>query len=274
LSLLVGLFDSGVGGLTVLRHIHRHYPHSPCLYLGDTARVPYGIRSVEDIRSIAAEVVTWLRHQKVGVLVMACNTSNALALDVAVAEAGVPVVGLIDSVAAIIDSDRVGVLATPATATSGAYRRAIHAVRPEAEITEVPCPAFVPLIEAGDLTSDALHLACQAYLAPLLAAEVDTVVMGCTHYPMLRELFEELLPPQMRLIDPAEAAVDRLGPLLGSLGQTPEGECSPESISPPQSRTRVCVTGPAASFAAAADPWLGYQPGVEQVDLRSNGGSS
>ena len=97
MRLLVGLFDSGLGGLTVLRQVHGLYPHTRCLYLGDTARVPYGQRSVDDIRAIAAEVVHWLRSQGVGVLVMACNTSNALALDVAVAEAGVPVVGLIDS---------------------------------------------------------------------------------------------------------------------------------------------------------------------------------
>ncbi|MFN9909988.1 MAG: glutamate racemase, partial [bacterium] len=103
---------------------HALYPHSPCLYLGDTARVPYGTRSVSDIRAIAAEVVRWLRQQGVEVLVMACNTSNALALDVAVAEAGVPVVGLIDSVASELTVDRIGVLATPATAASGAYRRA------------------------------------------------------------------------------------------------------------------------------------------------------
>ena len=120
MSLRVGLFDSGLGGLTVLRHVQASYPHTPCLYLGDTARVPYGTRTVEDIRAIAGEVVRWLHRQGVDVLVMACNTTNALALDVAVAEAGVPVVGLIDSVAAVIDSDRVGVLATPATASSGA----------------------------------------------------------------------------------------------------------------------------------------------------------
>ena len=113
MSLRVGLFDSGLGGLTVLRQVHAQYPHSPSLYLGDTARVPYGSRSPAEIRQIAAEVVQWLRLQGIDVLVMACNTSNALALDVAVAEAGVPVVGLIDSVAATLDAGCIGVLATP-----------------------------------------------------------------------------------------------------------------------------------------------------------------
>ena len=267
MSLLVGLFDSGVGGLTVLRQVHARYPHSPCLYLGDTARVPYGQRTPEDIRAIAREVVQWLRQQQVGVLVMACNTSNALAFDVAVAEAGVPVVGLINSAAAVIDSEWVGVLATPATAASGAYRRAIHAIRPHARVVEVGCPAFVPLIEAGDLHDPALHQAARDYLTPLLEAGVDTVVLGCTHYPLLRSLLSELLPPEVRLVDPAEAAVQRLGPLLASLGDVPEGERQAEPVLAPLQRTRICVTGRAEAFAQAAATWLDGSPQVEQVVL-------
>lgn len=226
----------------MLRQVHALYPHSPCLYLGDTARVPYGQRSKEEIRAIASEVVHWLRLQGVGVLVMACNTSNALALDVAVAEAGVPVVGLIDSLASELTSDHVGVLATPATAASGAYRRSIQACRPSARVLEVGCPAFVPLIEAGDLQAPELRAAATGYLAPLLAANVDTIVLGCTHYPLLRALLAELLPPDVQLVDPALAAAQRLGPLLASLGDSPEVDqagsrcgrpCSaPASVSP------------------------------------------
>jgi glutamate racemase len=271
MSLRVGLFDSGLGGLTVLRHVQASYPHSPCIYLGDTARVPYGTRTVEDIRAIAGEVVRWLHLQGVDVLVMACNTTNALALDVAVAEAGVPVVGLIDSVAAVIDSDRVGVLATPATASSGAYRRALHAVRPTARVTEVACPAFVPLIEAGDLACADLRSVAETYVQPLLQAEVDTVVMGCTHYPLLRPLLKQLLPAGTRLVDPALAAVERLGPLLASLGDSPEAE---QPLNPAEAAAvpaRVCVTGCATSFAAAAQRWLGHRPEVSWVDLRPAG---
>ena len=268
-NLLVGLFDSGLGGLTVLRRVHDIYPHTRCLYLGDTARVPYGQRSVEDIRAIAAEVVHWLRGEGVGVLVMACNTSNALALDVAVAEAGVPVVGLIDSVAAQIQSNRVGVLATPATVASGAYRRSIQACRPQAHVVEVGCPAFVPWIEAGDLDAPGLRAAAQEYVAPLLAAGVDTVVLGCTHYPMLRPLLRSLLPAGVTMLDPAEAAVQRLGPLLASLGDAPEADLALDAVIPAQQRSRLCVTGCPESFAAGASAWLGHRPSVNQVDLRS-----
>lgn len=253
----------------MLRQVLALYPHTPCLYLGDTARVPYGQRSTEEIRAIASEVVHWLRLQGVGVLVMACNTSNALALDVAVAEAGVPVVGLIDSVAAELGSDRIGVLATPATAASGAYRRAIHACRPSARVLEVGCPAFVPLIEAGDLEVPALREAARVYLGPLLEAGVDTIVLGCTHYPLLRPLLAELLPPDVQLVDPALAAAQRLGPLLANLGDPPEVECEGEPVSPPMERSRYCVTGSAEAFADAAATWLGARPAVRSVSLQS-----
>ena len=271
MSLRVGLFDSGLGGLTVLRQVHARYPHSPSLYLGDTARVPYGERSTDEIRAIAAEVVHWLRLQGIGVLVMACNTSNALALDVAVAEAGVPVVGLIDSVAATLEVDRIGVLSTPATASSGAYRRAIHACRTEARVLEIGCPAFVPLIEAGDLEHPDLHQAAQAYLAPLIDHQCEAIVLGCTHYPLLEPLLRSLLPSGVELVDPARAAVARLGPLLASLGDLPEVEQPPDLTPVAPGHSRICVTGCPDSFARAATRWLGNTPAVEQVDLRAAG---
>jgi len=268
MSLRVGLFDSGLGGLTVLRQVHQHYPHTPCLYLGDTARVPYGERSTEEIRQIAAEVVQWLAAQGIGVLVMACNTSNALALDVAVAEAGVPVVGLIDSVAATITATRIGVLATPATAASGAYRRAIHACQADARVIEVGCPAFVPLIEAGDLDHPALRQAAQAYLSPLLDQQVEAIVLGCTHYPLLIPLLRQLLPSGITLVDPAMAAVARLGPRLANLGDLPEAEMRLDPVLSPLLQSRICVTGCAEAFAGPAARLLGQIPQVEQIDLQ------
>lgn len=269
MSLLIGLFDSGLGGLTVLRQVHSLYPHSRCLYLGDTARVPYGQRSSADLREIAAEVAHWLRHQGVGVLVMACNTSNAVAFDVAVAEAGVPVLGLIDSMAAEIRTDRVGVLATPATVASGAYRRAIQAVRPGAEVLEIACPNFVPSIEAGIRDGAELRAAARAHIEPLLAARVEAIVLGCTHYPMLRPMLKDLVPVGVRLLDPAVAVARRLGPLLTSLGDPSERESQGVPLPPPMERTRFCVTGSAHDFAIAATDWLGSAPLVRSVSLQS-----
>lgn len=268
MSQLIGLFDSGLGGLTVLRQLLARRPHQHCLYLGDTARLPYGNRSPQEIRAIAREVVCWLRSEGVDLLVMACNTTNALAFEVAVAEAGVPVVGLIDSAAADITTGRVGVLATPATAASGAYRHAIEAARPGTQVLEVGCPAFVPLIEAGDLMAPALRLAAAEYLAPLLHAEVDTLVLGCSHYPLLLPLLRQLLPSEMVVIDPAVATAQRLVTLLGALGD--DGS---DGRADPHSHCRFCVTGEPLKFARGASSLLGAVPHVERVDLRSSSGA-
>ena len=262
MSLCLGLFDSGVGGLTVLRSIlHRHGP-IPTVYLGDTARVPYGSRSPAEIRTIAAEVVAWLRQQQVTTVVMACNTTNALARDVAEGQAGVPVVGLIGAAAAMVQESRVGVLATPATVASGAYRASIEALNPGTLVVQQACPTFVPLIERGDLASQELRQQALHYLAPLLEASVEAVILGCTHYPLLEPLLRSLLPPEVRLIDPAEGVARQLDALLGA----------PEQAQPDQplslAHTRLCVTADPDGFALRATPWLGSRPRVEAVTLR------
>jgi glutamate racemase len=134
-------------------------------------------------------------------------------------------------------------------------------------VNEVGCPAFVPLIEAGDLSHPDLRAAAQSYLEPLLQSHVEAIVLGCTHYPLLTPLLQELLPDGVQLIDPALAAVARLGPLLANLGDLPEGERQHEQTPPPGSLRRICVTGCALTFAEAATRWLGEEPRVEQVDL-------
>ena len=262
MSLCLGLFDSGVGGLTVLRSIlHRHGP-IPTVYLGDTARVPYGSRSPAEIRTIAAEVVAWLRQQQVTTVVMACNTTNALARDVAEGQAGVPVVGLIGAAAAMVRESRVGVLATPATVASGAYRASIEALKPGTLVVQQACPSFVPLIEHGDLFSDELRREAMQYLAPLLEASVEAVILGCTHYPLLEPLLRSLLPPDVRLIDPSVGVARQLDALLGPPGiRQLDHPLSLEG-------TRLCVTADPEGFARRATPWLGSRPSVEAINLR------
>jgi glutamate racemase len=265
-ALRLGLFDSGLGGLTVLRRILERHPHQQCLYLGDTARVPYGTRSPAEIRVIAAEVISWLVDQGVDAVVMACNTSNALAYDVAVQVAGVPVYGLIDSVARVMRWDRVGVLATPATAASGAYGFQIRHYDPLIEVIEMGCPAFVPMIESGRLEDPLLRREALRCLSPLLRAEVEAVLLGCTHYPLLMPLLSDLLPDDVCLIDPAQALAERLDVLLGR----PEVPLHLSTDERPLdlSSCRFCVTGSPEAFAGAAEPWLGTPPPVESVDLR------
>ena len=258
----LGLFDSGLGGLTVLRSILRRHGSVPIVYLGDTARVPYGSRSPAEIRSIAAEVVAWLRCQQVSTVVMACNTTNALARDVAEGQAGVPVVGLIGAAAAMVRESRVGVLATPATVASGAYRASIEALKPGTLVVQQACPRFVPLIEHGDLSSDELRREAMQYLAPLLEASVEAVILGCTHYPLLEPLLRSLLPPDVRLIDPSVGVARQLDALLGPPGiRQLDHPLSLEG-------TRLYVTADPEGFARRATPWLGIRPSVEAINLR------
>ncbi len=260
---VLGLFDSGVGGLTVLRRVLERHGPVRCIYLGDTARVPYGSRSAPEIRSIAAEVVGWLRQQGVTTVVMACNTTNALARDVAEGQAGVPVIGLIGAAAAMVQEQRVGVLATPATVESGAYRASIEALHPGCLVLERACPDFVPLIEQGQIDGDQIRRVAAAYLEPLLASSVQEIILGCTHYPLLVPLLRELLPPSVRLIDPALGVTQQLDAVLG----TPQ-PCSESSMH--LDHCRLCVTADADGFAERATPWLGERPAVRLVHLRSS----
>lgn len=256
----LGLFDSGLGGLTVLRQLLQRHGEVPCIYLGDTARVPYGSRSAAEIRVIAEEVIHWLRGQGVSVVVMACNTTNALARDVVEKVAEMPVVGLIEAAADMLYESRIGVLATPATAASGAYRHQIQTRRSGVFVVEQSCPEFVPLIERGDLMSEQLQRAALSYVAPLIEARVEAIVLGCTHYPLLTHLLRNLLPDNVRLVDPAEGVALKLDQLIGVPQQPIDGLNTMGS-------TRFCVTSDPTGFATKAMPWLPALPQVELVSL-------
>ena len=258
---LLGFFDSGVGGLTVLKRVLERHGRVPCVYLGDTARVPYGNRAPAEIRLIAAEVVAWLRAQGVTTVVMACNTTNALARDVAEGQAGCPVIGLIGAAAAMVKTRRVGVLATPATVNSGAYRASIEALKPGSVVLEQSCPSFVPLIETGDLCSDDLRRAATDYLEPLLTASVDSIVLGCTHYPLLVPLLRQLLPESVQLIDPAIGVAHQLDAVLGP-------PCAPVADCLQLDACCFNVTADPDGFASRATPWLGERPVVKHQLLR------
>ena len=262
----IGLFDSGLGGLTVLHRLRSRQPTESLLYLADTARFPYGGRTTAELRTIAVEVAAWMRRQGIKALLTACNTTNAVAIAELQRHAGVPVVGLISAAAAVVDSASVGVLATAATVASGAYGQAIRHRRGDARVVEVACPDLVPLIETGDLDSPELMAAAKRYLTPLLEQGVDTIVLGCTHYPLLTPQLQQLLPPGVRLLDPAVPAVEVLAGMLRRTGLRRQGTMVAD-------RRLVC-TGCPERFASAAEPWLGHRPGVSRVNLRmAHGGS-
>jgi glutamate racemase len=203
----IGVFDSGLGGLTVAAEVMRQLPAEGLIYFGDTARVPYGPKAPSTVRRYSREIASFLEREGVKAIVVACNTATAHALTALRAEVHVPVIGVIEpgarAAVAATRSGNVGVIGTAGTIRSGAYERAIRELAPDARITVQPCPLFVPLVEEGWLDKDATRLVAAEYLEPLIDAGVDSVVLGCTHYPLLKPLLAEVLGNGVRLIDSA-----------------------------------------------------------------------
>lgn len=214
----IGVFDSGIGGLTVARAIYERLPGESTIYFGDTARVPYGPKSPETVRRYSLEILQWLLGQGVKAVVIACNTSTAHALDALREVSPVPVIGVIQSGArAAIKASRggpIGVIGTAGTIASNAYARAIHARAPDARVEQLACPLFVPLIEEGWFDRTATALIAEEYLAPLRQARVDSLVLGCTHYPLIKPLLQRVMGPNVTLIDSAQETAMELARVL------------------------------------------------------------
>lgn len=215
----LGVFDSGIGGLTVVRHLRRLLPTWSIVYFGDTARVPYGAKSDATVRRFAGEAVRFLSQFEVGRVVVACNTVSAVALRHLDREfPGIPIHGVIqpgaEAAVSATRSGRIGVIGTRATVASGAYEQAIagHAKRAGARVRvwAAPCPLLVPLAEEGMENSKAAREALKSYLEPFKARRVDTLILGCTHYPPFKRAIRSLLGPRVRLIDSGEATARRL----------------------------------------------------------------
>ncbi|MGF1522462.1 MAG: glutamate racemase [Leptolyngbyaceae cyanobacterium] len=258
----IGMFDSGVGGLTVLREMKRQLPNESILYLGDTARLPYGDRTPEEILQFVREIMTWMMTQGVKMVMMACNTSSALVLEQIQEEFSVPILGLIwpGARAAAKAGRRVGVIATPATVSSDAYRRAILEADPTTQVWQVGCPQFVPLIEQNRLQDRATLTVARTYLQPLLQVNIDTLVYGCTHYPHLKPVFDTFLPNSIKRIDPAQHLVKAAAKEL---------ELLDFKSNTPSQPTQFFVSGCPEQFANVAARWLGKPPRVAQVNFAS-----
>ena len=221
-SMPIGIFDSGVGGLTVFDAISRALPNESLIYLGDTARVPYGTRSPETVRTYALRVASLLFQMGIKALVVACNTASTHGLEALKARAqplGLPVLGVIkpgvERALASGSARRIAVLGTEGTIRGGAYQNALHTADPSLEVTAIACPLFVSLAEEGWTEGQVADLVAERYLSPLQSP--DTVVLGCTHYPLLADVIAKQLP-QSRLIDSATAVAGALSQLLSAQG--------------------------------------------------------
>jgi glutamate racemase len=249
----IGIFDSGLGGLTVARAVRAALSSEHLVYLGDTARVPYGTRSAETVVKYALGCAERLLEYDIKQLVVACNTASGVALDSLRRELDIPVLGVIEPGAragvAATRSGRIGVLATAGTVASGAYERAIQAENPGVQVFAHAAPLFVPLAEEGWVRGAVPRLAARRYLEPLIEVDVDTIVLGCTHYPLLNETIHdvaaELLGHEVVIVDSAEATADALrAEALGPVGSD-EGDL------------RILVTDMPDQFAASASRFLG-----------------
>ena len=206
----IGVFDSGIGGLTVVHALRALLPREDLVYLGDTARIPYGTRSAEIVRRYAFELCDVIVGREVKGLVIACNTVSAVALDAVAARYEIPVIGVIEPSARealrLSRSKKIGVIGTEATIRSGAYTRALRAQQPKVEVYTRACPMFVPLVEEGWVDNDVARRAAEIHLTSLRQSGIDTLILGCTHYPLLQPLIAEIMGPRVKLVDSSATA--------------------------------------------------------------------
>ncbi|MEW5700718.1 MAG: glutamate racemase [Candidatus Zixiibacteriota bacterium] len=262
----IGIFDSGVGGLTVFDALSRAYPAEPLVYFGDTGRYPYGVRSKTVIVEFARQITGFLDHLGCKFIVVACNSASALALEEVVAFSTVDVIGVIepgaaDAVAATRNG-RIGIIGTEATINSGAYSRALKRLAPDIDVVARPCPLFVALAEEGFAGKPATRLVAEEYLTPFIADGIDTLVLGCTHYPLLKADIAAVLGPSVRLIDSATAVAHAVSARLVSRNHHREAAESPEH--------RFYVSDTPGRFQMVGRRFLGRDVApVEVVDLET-----
>jgi len=277
-DLPIGIFDSGVGGLTVYRALHERLPDERFVYLGDTARVPYGTKSLQTVERYAIENSCFLEARGIKLLVVACNTASALALPAVRRAVSVDVVGVIEpGAAAAVESSRkniaaksVGVIATEATVQSGAYSRAIAELDDAIEVVERACPLFVALAEEGWAESDVARAVAADYLREIRRGDVGTLVLGCTHYPILRRVIQETVGDRVGLIDSGEAAAAEVERLLRrrGLARDPRGEDGARERHLCDDLDHFYVTDAAERFSRVAERFLGSAPSVlEAVEV-------
>ena len=269
----IGIFDSGLGGLTVTHAILDQLPHERLVYLGDTARVPYGTRSPETVLRYARSCARHLLTQDIKLLVVACNTVSAVALDMLRQELTIPVLGVIEpSAKAAVHasrSGRIGVLATGGTIASGAYPRAVQSERPGYTVFGLPAPLLVPLAEEGWTSGQVPELIIDRYLSELSLQNVDALVLGCTHYPLFRPLLDQralaLCGGDVVVVDSAEATARELAVVLGQRDLVREAV-----VDDPQTDLKMFVTDMPGRFGEVASRFLGRPIeglSIEQIDL-------
>lgn len=260
----IGVFDSGIGGLTVVREIIKRLPQENIIYLGDTARVPYGTKSGRTVAAYSLNNARFLQSKGIKMLVVACNTSSAVSLPSLVGELDIPVIGVIEpgarKAAVTTKSGRVGVIGTPSTIKSSAYKKALEAVSQELEVYSKACPLFVPLADEGWTEGEITELVANEYLSELKKHDIDVLVLGCTHYPLLKNTIQKVLGGGVTLVDSAEETAKEIERVLGEKDLLKTGGGTPSR--------EYYLTDVSDSFVSVAGRFLGEKiESIEMVDI-------
>ena len=263
MKLKVGIFDSGIGGFTILNSLLKTRNDAEVFYLADTKRIPYGDKNCKLIRSIAIEICNWFEDKNLDALLIACNTTNACALDILEDGLKIPCFDLINSVSKIITKKHIGLLATPTTIKSSYYKKVIESKGENIKVFQQECPELVLEIEQTKLNINNLNYLCDSYLNPLLNKNIEEIILGCSHYPLIYEILENKISSNIRFIDPSTALINKFN---NSFLIPKNGSC--ECIS--YQNVNFFVTSKRNAFSKKVKYWLGINKEIRLVNLRSN----
>jgi len=263
-ELPIGVFDSGLGGLTVVKQLFKRLPHESIIYFGDTARVPYGSKSVETVQRFSLQIARFLEKQGIKLLVVACNTASSVAIDFLRERISIPVIGVIEPGARaalkVSSGKEIGVIGTTATIAAGRYEMYLRQMDPAVRIDKAACPLLVPLVEEGWIDTEVTELVVRQYLAPLLERKIDTLILGCTHYPLIKTVIARVVGDQTRIVDTSVETAAVVNDLLQARGLAARSE--------QPAQHRFFVSDFPQKFEEIAHRFLGEAlPNVERANL-------
>ena len=263
MKLKIGIFDSGIGGFTVLNSLLQTRSDVEVFYLADTQRIPYGNKNFYEIRSIAKEICNWFADKELDALLIACNTTNACALDILENNLKIPCFDLINSVSEIINKEKIGVLATQTTVRSSYYKNAMSSKKENLKIFQQECPEFVSEIEKEKLNLNKLNYLSDLYLKPLLNNNVEELILGCSHYPLIYDFLRKKINSNIRIIDPSEALIKKFNESFAIPKTDRYESLSYEDV-------KFFVTSEKDEFSRKVEFWLEINKKIRLVNLRSN----
>ncbi len=263
MKLKIGIFDSGIGGFTVLGTLMKTRKDIEVFYLADTKRVPYGNKNIEQIRFIAKDICNWFEDKNLDVLLIACNTTNACALDILENNLKIPCFDLINSVSEIVTKKYIGVLATPATIKTSYYKKMIESKRENVKVFQQACPEFVPEIEKNNLDLNRLDYLSNLYINPLLNQNIEEIILGCSHYPLIYNVLKSKIHSNIRIIDPSAALVNK----FNNSFLIPKDYSYKSTLN---DDIKFFVTEKSEDFSRKVKYWLKINKEIRLVNLRSN----